>query len=80
MEIYIDGSVLNGGDVLAAVAMGANAALVGRPYLYGLMAGGEAGVDRMSDIFRLEMDNTMKLLGVGSISELGPQHARLRSH
>jgi L-lactate dehydrogenase (cytochrome) len=80
MEIYIDGSVLNGGDVLAAVALGANAALIGRPYLYGLMAAGEAGVDRMSDIFRLEMDNTMKLLGVGKTSDLGPQHVRLRSH
>jgi L-lactate dehydrogenase (cytochrome) len=80
MEIYIDGSVLNGGDVLAAVALGANAALIGRPYLYGLMAAGEAGVDRMSDIFRLEMDNTMKLLGVGAMSDLGPEHVRLRSH
>jgi L-lactate dehydrogenase (cytochrome) len=80
MEIYIDGSILNGGDVLAAVALGANAALIGRPYLYGLMAAGEAGVDRMSDIFRLEMDNTMKLLGVGKTSDLGPQHVRLRSH
>jgi L-lactate dehydrogenase (cytochrome) len=80
MEIYIDGSVLNGGDVLAAVALGANAALIGRPYLYGLMAAGEAGVDRMSDIFRLEMDNTMKLLGVGTMSDLGPEHVRLRSH
>lgn len=80
MEIYIDGSVLNGGDVLAAVALGANAVLIGRPYLYGLMAAGEAGVDRMSDIFRSEMDNTMTLLGVGRMSELGPEHVRLRNH
>lgn len=80
MEIYIDGSILNGGDVLAAVAMGATGVLVGRPYLYGLMAAGEKGVDRVLDIFTLEMDNTMKLLGVGKVAELGPEHARLRDN
>lgn len=78
MQVYIDGSVLNGGDVLGAVAMGSTGVLVGRPYLYGLMAAGEKGVDRVLDIFTLEMDNTMKLLGVGKVSELGPEHARLR--
>lgn len=80
MEVYIDGSILNGGDVLAAVAMGATGVLVGRPYLYGLMAAGERGVDRVLDIFSLEMDNTMKLLGVGKVSQLGPEHARLREN
>ena len=80
MEIYIDGSILNGGDVLAAVAMGATGVLVGRPYLYGLMAAGEKGVDRVLDIFTLEMDNTMKLLGVGKVADLGPEHARLRDN
>ena len=78
MEIYIDGSVLNGGDVIAAVAMGATGVLVGRPYLYGLMAAGEAGVDKMADIFELEMDTTMKLMGVPRMSDLTPDHARLR--
>ena len=80
MEVYIDGAVLYGGDVLAAVALGATGVLVGRPYLYGLMAAGEAGVDRMTEIFRAEMENTMTLMGVSRIDDLGPEHARLRAH
>ena len=80
MEVYIDGAVLYGGDVLAAVALGATGVLVGRPYLYGLMAAGEAGVDRMTEIFRAEMENTMTLMGVPRIDDLGPEHARLRDH
>lgn len=80
MEVYIDGAVLYGGDVLAAVALGATGVLVGRPYLYGLMAAGEAGVDRMTEIFRAEMENTMTLMGVSRIDDLGPEHARLRAY
>lgn len=80
MEVYIDGAVLYGGDVLAAVALGATGVLVGRPYLYGLMASGEAGVDRMTEIFRAEMENTLTLMGVSSLDDLGPEHARLREH
>ena len=80
MEVYIDGAVLYGGDVLAAVALGATGVRVGRPYLYGLMAAGEAGVDRMTEIFRAEMENTMTLMGVSRIDDLGPEHARLRAH
>ena len=45
-EVYLDGGVLSGGDVVAAVASGARAVLVGRAYLYGLMAGGQPGVER----------------------------------
>jgi isopentenyl diphosphate isomerase/L-lactate dehydrogenase-like FMN-dependent dehydrogenase len=78
MEVYIDGSVLNGGDVLAAVAFGATGVLVGRPYLYGVMAAGSAGVDKMASIFRAEMENTMTLLGVESMSDLTTDHVRLR--
>ena len=78
MEVYIDGSVLYGGDVLAAVALGATGVLVGRPYLYGLMAAGEAGVDKMADIFRLEMENTLTLMGVSRLDDLDAAHARLR--
>jgi len=80
MEIYIDGSVLSGGDVLAAVALGATAVLVGRPYLYGVMAAGEAGVDKMADVFREEMENTMTLMGLDKIDDLRPEHVRLREH
>jgi L-lactate dehydrogenase (cytochrome) len=78
MEVFIDGGVQNAGDALAAVALGADGVMIGRPYLYGLMAAGESGVDRMADIFRLEMDNTLKLMGVPRLSDLTPQHARIR--
>lgn len=80
MEIYIDGSVLSGGDVLAAVALGATAVLVGRAYLYGVMAAGEAGVDKMADVFRQEMENTMTLMGLDKIDDLRPEHVRLREY
>jgi L-lactate dehydrogenase (cytochrome) len=78
-EVYVDGGVLDGGDVVAAVAMGARAVLVGRAYLYGLMAGGERGVQRAYDILSAEIARTMQLLGVASVAELTPHRARLRS-
>jgi L-lactate dehydrogenase (cytochrome) len=77
-EVLMDGGVMSGGDVIAAVAMGARACLVGRAYLYGLMAGGERGVDRATTILRQGMIRTMKLLGVTSVEQLTPGHARLR--
>lgn len=78
LDVYIDGGVMSGGDVLAAMAMGAKGVLVGRAYLYGLMAGGQAGVERTLEIFRDEIQNTMKLLGVASLSELNPDFVKLR--
>jgi len=78
-EVYVDGGVLDGGDVVAAVALGARAVLVGRAYLYGLMAGGERGVARAVDILAAEIARTMQLLGVASVAELTPQRARLRA-
>jgi L-lactate dehydrogenase (cytochrome) len=77
-EVYLDGGVLNGADVVAAVALGARGVLVGRAYLYGLMAGGEAGVSRVLDLFAAEMRHTMQLLGVTSVADLTPDHVRLR--
>jgi L-lactate dehydrogenase (cytochrome) len=77
-EVYVDGGVLDGADVVAAVAMGARACLVGRAYLYGLMAGGERGVQRAADILAAEITRTLQLLGVASVAELGPDRARLR--
>jgi L-lactate dehydrogenase (cytochrome) len=77
-EVYIDGGILSGADVIAAVALGARAALVGRAYLYGLMAGGEQGVDRAGDILRREAIRTLQLLGVPGLAELGPERVRLR--
>jgi L-lactate dehydrogenase (cytochrome) len=62
-EVYIDGGFTDGADVVAAVAMGARAVLVGRAYLYGLMAGGERGVQRAVDILGRDVARTMQLLG-----------------
>ena len=78
MEVMLDTGVRNGADVVAAVAMGASAVLVGRPYLYGLMAGGEAGVQRVVDLFKGDVRRTLALLGVTSIAELDPTLVRLR--
>jgi L-lactate dehydrogenase (cytochrome) len=77
-EVYVDGGVLSGGDVVAAVAFGARAALVGRAYLYGLMAGGERGVQRTADILADEIAGTLALLGLSRVSDVGPEHVRLR--
>jgi L-lactate dehydrogenase (cytochrome) len=77
-EVYVDGGVLSGSDVMAAVALGARAVLVGRAYLYGLMAGGEAGVDRVLEILRREMVTAMQLTGVTSVAELTKDRVRLR--
>ena len=76
-EVYIDGGILNGADVVAAVAMGARAACVGRAYLYGLMAGGERGVARAGELLRKETIRTMQLVGAPSVNELAGR-AKLR--
>jgi L-lactate dehydrogenase (cytochrome) len=77
-EVYVDGGILSGSDVVAAVSYGARAALVGRAYLYGLMAGGEKGVQRAADILAAEVASTMALLGVTQVSDLCREHVRLR--
>ncbi len=77
-EVYLDGGVLNGADVVAAVALGARACLVGRAYLYGLMAGGQQGVHRAAEILHTEIVRTMQLLGASSVAELTRESVRLR--
>jgi L-lactate dehydrogenase (cytochrome) len=77
-EVYLDGGILDGADIVAAVAMGARACLVGRAYLYGLMAGGERGVQRAVDLLAAEVRRTLQLLGVPTIAELTPDRVRLR--
>jgi L-lactate dehydrogenase (cytochrome) len=77
-EIWLDTGILSGADIVAAIARGADACLVGRAYLYGLMAGGERGVQRAVDILRTEIVRTMQLLGVRTVAELTPAHATLR--
>ncbi len=73
-EIHVDTGIMSGADVVAAVAMGARFTMVGRAYLYGLMSGGAAGVDRMFQIITEQMTRTMRLLGVSSLEELEPGH------
>ena len=76
-EVWLDTGIMSGADIVAARALGADAALVGRAYLYGLMAGGQRGVERAAQILTSEVHRTMQLLGVRKISELGPQHVTL---
>jgi L-lactate dehydrogenase (cytochrome) len=73
-EILLDTGIMSGADIVAAVALGARFTLVGRAYLYGLMAGGEAGVERAIDILSSQVNRTMRLLGVTSLDELAPRH------
>jgi L-lactate dehydrogenase (cytochrome) len=76
-EIYLDTGILSGADIVAAIALGADACLVGRAYLYGLMAGGERGVARAAQILTTEVRRTMALLGVSRVADLNPSHVRL---
>ena len=73
-EIVLDTGIMAGADIVAAIALGARFTLVGRAYLYGLMAGGEAGVNRAIEILSSQVSRTMRLLGVRSLQELSPHH------
>ena len=73
-NIMVDTGIMNGADIVASIALGASFTLVGRAYLYGLMAGGRQGVDRMIAILQSEIERTMTLLGVSSLAELEPRH------
>ena len=72
IEVILDGGIRRGGDVVKAVALGAKAVMMGRPYLYGLAAGGEAGVAQMLSIVRGEIDTTLALLGCPRLPEADP--------
>ena len=74
VEVHVDTGIMSGQDVVAAIAHGATFTLVGRAYLYGLMAGGRAGVDRAIAILRDQVERTMRLLGVATLEELEPGH------
>ena len=74
MEVHIDTGIMSGADIVASVALGARFTLIGRAYLYGLMAGGQRGVERALQILQEELVRTMKLLGVSSLEELTPKH------
>ncbi len=85
LTILIDGGIRRGSDVVKAIALGARAALIARPQLWGLAVAGEAGVAHVLEIYRREIDRAMGLLGAARLSDIGPefiahieQHERMR--
>ncbi len=72
IEVVLDGGVRRGGDVVKAVALGARAVMIGRAYLWGLAANGQAGVENVLDILRGGIDSTLLGLGHASIHDLTP--------
>lgn len=76
-EVICDGGIRRGSDIVKALALGANACSIGRAYLYGLAAGGEAGVDRALSILFEEFERTLILAGINDIKKLGRRHVRV---
>jgi isopentenyl diphosphate isomerase/L-lactate dehydrogenase-like FMN-dependent dehydrogenase len=76
-EVLLDGGVRQGTDVVKALAIGARAVLIGRPYVAGLAAAGEAGVDAVLDMFHFQVDTALGLLGCGSIAELNRSYVNI---
>jgi L-lactate dehydrogenase (cytochrome) len=74
IEVHVDTGIMSGADIVASIALGAKFTLVGRAYLYGLMAGGREGVDRAIEILAGQIRRTMRLLGVSELAELTPGH------
>lgn len=76
--ILFDGGIRRGSHVIKAIAMGADACLLGRGYAYGMAAAGQAGIDRAVEIFRADIIRTLKLLGCASISDLDESYISLK--
>lgn len=72
LTVLIDGGVQRGSDVVKAMALGADAVMIGRPYLYGLAAAGPQGVTRVLDLYRNDLMRTLRSLGCASVNELDP--------
>ena len=70
LEIVMDGGIRRGSDIVKAIARGANACSVGRPYLHALAAGGEGGVTSMFEILRSELERSMALMGLARIGDI----------
>ena len=77
-EVYIDGGIMSGTYIVAALAFGARGVLVGRAYLYGLMAGGQDGVRRVVEILTKEVRTTMQLIGAPTVRAVREAQVRLR--
>lgn len=78
MEIIMDSGIMSGSDIVAALCAGADFVLIGRAYLYGLMAGGQEGVIRAIELLAKELDVAMQLMGAASIGELNESLIRRR--
>jgi L-lactate dehydrogenase (cytochrome) len=78
VEVIMDSGIRRGTHVIKALALGAKACMVGRAYLYGLGAAGQAGVERALEMLRIEIERDMKLLGCCSVADIGRQHVRRR--
>jgi len=78
LEIICDGGIRRGNHVVKALALGANACSIGRPYLFALAAGGQAGVERSLSLMRSELERTMALLGCDSVRKLGRSYVNQR--
>jgi isopentenyl diphosphate isomerase/L-lactate dehydrogenase-like FMN-dependent dehydrogenase len=77
IEVFMDGGIRRGADIVKALCMGARAVLCGRAYAYGLAAAGEAGVDRAIEILRTDLERTLRLLGCASVVELDPSYVNV---
>lgn len=73
VEVVMDGGIRRGSDVVKAVALGARAVMIGRAYLWGLAANGQAGVENVLDVLRSGIDSALLGLGVASVDELDPE-------
>ncbi len=73
-EVWLDGGIRSGQDLARAIALGARACMIGRPYVYGLGAGGQAGVTKAIDIIRKELETTMALMGERRVDQIGRQN------
>jgi len=78
-QIILDGGIRRGSDIIKALALGADACMIGRPYLFGLAAGGQEGVQRAIDILKSELQRSMRLLGCNDIRQLNPGLLQLMS-
>ena len=79
IEVWMDGGIRRGTDIVKAIALGARAVLCGRAYAYGLAAAGEAGVDRAIKILRTDLERTLRLLGCSSIRDLDRSYVNVPS-
>jgi isopentenyl diphosphate isomerase/L-lactate dehydrogenase-like FMN-dependent dehydrogenase len=79
VDVFVDGSIMSGQDAYAAVALGAKAVFVGRAYLYGVMADGQRGVEKVIEIMRRDFVNTMALTGNRTLEEVRESGAVLPS-